>query len=108
MVADAPTDFLGDVRLHHLGAPPTVINLDQTEHDVVQQAGEDRFFFLALFQSVGRALKDVRGRRETQLEEVDERRLVRHRVEGLQRAYAAAHPAWTEDRSGAFSDGQLV
>jgi hypothetical protein len=58
-----------------------VINLDQIQDDVVQKARQYRFFLLALLERIGRALKDVRGRRKTMREEIEDRRSVRHRRE---------------------------
>ena len=85
-----------------------MIDFDQVQDDVVQQAGEDRFFLLALFQRVGRALQDVSRRGEPELEEIDERRFVRHRLERLQRGRSTAtRTAAAEDRPCAAPDHRL-
>jgi hypothetical protein len=80
-----------------------VIDLDQIEHDVVQEARQDPFLRLALLERVGRALEHVGRRRKAPLEEIEERRLLRHRLEDARLGAADA-----EDGPGATTHGQWI
>jgi hypothetical protein len=58
-----------------------MIGFHKGVHDVVQETREDHFFGHPRLHGARRALQDVVGRLETQPEEVDERRLLRHLLE---------------------------
>ena len=83
VIADRERRLLRDVGLEQLRAPPAVIRLDQVEHAVVQQAGEDDLLGHAGLHRARRALQHVIGRREAEPEEILERRILRHRLELL-------------------------
>jgi hypothetical protein len=81
-----------------------MIDLDQVLHDVVQQACEHDFLGHPCLQRARGALQDMIGRREPQIEEVDQGGLVWH---GRQHRHLAVvlRPPWCEEAPGASSNG---
>ena len=78
--ADRPGDFLVDIGLDQLRAPVAVIAADEADDgDVVQQAGQHHLLRQAGLHRMPRALQQMHGGPEAQLEEVDQGRLRRHR-----------------------------
>src|SRR5262249_31890620 len=86
---------------------PPVIDLDQVQHNIVEQTGEDRLLLFALLHRVSCALKHVRRRRETIFEEVDQRRLLRHRFKFRELCPAAARATASENRPSAAPYSEL-
>ena len=75
--------FLVDVGLDQLRAPVTVVALDEDRiGDIVQQAGENRFFRHGRLQRMGGALQQMVDALGAVLEKVEER--------GLRPAFSAA------------------
>jgi hypothetical protein len=79
MHAHRPAHLLHDIGFDHLRAPIAVVAADEArDADVVEKARKDDFFTMAGLERVCCALQQVRGGGEPCLEEVDQRRLVRH------------------------------
>src|SRR5436190_413248 len=79
MVADGEAHLFVDVRLDELGRPVAVVAANEPGgRDVVEQAGEDDLLVYAVLLGEPRALHQVLGGTEAELEEVEQRRLVRH------------------------------
>jgi hypothetical protein len=65
--------------------------MNHVEDDVVQEAGEDDFLLHARLEGPRGALQHVIRRGEAQLEEVEQRRLLRHRLDLAELAVAPWH-----------------
>src|SRR2546426_7110452 len=79
MVADGEAHLFVDVRLDELGRPVAVVAANEPGgRDVVEQAGEDDLLVYAVLLGEPRALHQVLGGTEAELEEVEQRRLVGH------------------------------
>ena len=75
-----PDRLLVEIGLDELRAPVAVVAPDEAhDGDVVQQAGEDQLFRKARLPGVMRALQQVHRGAEAILEEIDQRRRLRHR-----------------------------
>src|SRR5712691_644389 len=79
VIADGPRDFRIDVGLHQLRRPVAVVAADEADvADVVQQAREHELLVQPVLPGEPRALEEMGGRPEAQLEEVEQGRLVGH------------------------------
>ena len=77
--AHRPAHFLVDIGLDHLRAPIAVVAADEArDADVVQEAGEHDLFAVAALERMRRALQQMIERGEAVVEEIDQRRLLRH------------------------------
>src|SRR5262245_26995687 len=91
MVANGERNFLRNVRLKHVRAPPTVVYANQLLGNIVQQARQDDFFRHAIFASEVGALQNmVGGVMKAQPEEIFKRWLFRHRLQSLHTLMAVA------------------
>ena len=79
MRAHRPAHFFVDIGLDHLRAPVAVIAADEArDADVVKKTCEHDLFAVAALERMCCALQKMVERREAVVEEVDQRRLLRH------------------------------
>ena len=79
MVADGEAHLFVHVRLDELGCPVAVVAANESGgRDVMKQTGEDDLLVDAILLGKPRALHQVLGGTEAELEEVEQRRLVGH------------------------------
>ena len=81
MIADRKGRFFGHVGLNELCAPPPVVRMDNIQDNVMQKTGQDHFFIHASLQGARGTLLIVGYRAEPVLEEIEQCRLLGHRLE---------------------------
>src|SRR5882724_10861109 len=78
MIPDGERDLFRDVGLEQLRCPPAMVGFHQRLPQIVQQTSKRDLFRESRRKRFVRALQNVRGRRKSKLEKIEQGRLCRH------------------------------